>query len=167
MPRIAFDTLPGDARLWIFGVGGDLDAERESELLRAVDDFLESWRAHGHPLTCAREWRYGRFLLVGVDERTAPPSGCSIDAMVHRLKDLEARLGLSLVDHSRVWFRENDVVRRVSRPEFAALARDGRVGLDTTVFDATLTRVGELRSDRWEVPAKDAWHAKAFFASAT
>jgi len=167
MPRIAFNTLPDDARLWIFGVGGELTQEREYELLGAVDEFLESWKAHGHPLSCARDWRHGQFLLVGVDERTAPASGCSIDAMVHLLKDLEARLGLSLVDHSRVWYRENGRIERVSRPEFAALAREGRVGLDTAVFDATLTRVGELRSGRWEVPAREAWHARAFFGSTT
>jgi hypothetical protein len=128
-----------------------------------VDDFLEDWAAHGSPLDAARDWRHGRFLLVGVDERAAPPSGCSIDAMVRVLKGLEERLGVRLVDHSPVWYREGGEVRRVSRPEFLARARRGEVGLDTVVFDATLTRVGELRAGRWEVPAGEAWHARAFF----
>jgi len=163
VPRIPFDALPDDARLWIFGVGEALSPEKEALLLDDVDEFLASWNAHGRPLACARDWRHGRFLLVGVDERTAPPSGCSIDAIVHLLKDLEGRLGVSIVDNSRVWYRVDDEVRRASRPEFSSLARSGEVGLETRVFDGSLTRVGELRSNRWEIPAREAWHARAFF----
>jgi hypothetical protein len=163
VPRIPFKALPDDARLWIFGVGEPLPPEGEALLLEEVDAFLENWHAHGRPLACARDWRHGRFLLVGVDERTAPPSGCSIDAMVRVLKDLEGRLGVSIVDNSRVWYRADGEVRRASRPEFSSLASHGEVGLETPVFDGTLTRVGELRSNRWEVPAREAWHGAAFF----
>jgi hypothetical protein len=163
VPHIPFDALPDDARLWIFGVGEPLPPDGEALLLEQVDAFLANWNAHGHPLTCARDWRHERFLLVGVDERSAPPSGCSIDALVRVLKGLEERLGVTIVDNSRVWYRADGEVRRVSRPEFSSLASRGVVGLETPVFDGTLTRVGELRSNRWELPAREAWHATAFF----
>ena len=41
--------------------------------------------------------------------------------------------------------------------------RRARVGPDTTVFNNTLTSLGDVRAGRWEVPASDSWHARAFF----
>lgn len=163
MTRIPFSELPDDARLWVFGTDRALDEAEERRLLDAVDHFLENWKAHGRPLDAAREWRHGRFLLVAVDESTAPPSGCSIDSMVHLLKELEEDLGVTLVDNAPVWFRDGDGVRRASRADFLARAREGVVNLDTPVFDNTVMRVGSLREGEWERPARESWHAKAFF----
>ena len=86
-----------------------------------------------------------------MDERSVPPSGCSIDAMVHVLKGLEGRLDVTLVDNTPVWFQEGKEAKRVSRPEFSALAKSGAVGPETTVFDFSVTRVGDVREGRWEV----------------
>lgn len=166
VPRIEFHRLPDDARLWTFAASRPLSEPEERALLDEVDAFLEAWKAHGTPLTAAREWRDGRFLLVGVDERSAPPSGCSIDAMVRVLKDLEDRLDVTLVDHAPVWYRDGDEVRRASRSDFGRRAREGGVDLDTVVFDPTVTRVGDLREGRWERPAREGWHARAFFDTA-
>lgn len=163
MTRIPFSELPDDARLWVFGSDRTLSDAEERRLLEAVDRFLEAWNTHGKPLSAAREWRHDRFLLVGVDESTAPPSGCSIDSMVHLLQELEGDLGVTLVDNAPVWFREGDEVRRTSRADFLARAREGVVDLDTPVFDNTVTRVGGLRRGKWERPARESWHRKAFF----
>ena len=130
-----------------------------------VDEFLQGWKAHGSPLTAARDWRYGRLLLVAVDERSVPPSGCSIDAMVHVLKGLEGRLGVTLVDNAPVWFRSGGEPRRVTRPEFAALAKADEVGRHTAVFDFSVTCVADVREGRWEVAASETWMNRAFFSA--
>ena len=49
------------------------------------------------------------------------------------------------------------------RHRFSALAASGSVTLDTIVFDNTITRVGDVRSGRWERTVADAWHGRAFF----
>ena len=162
MPLVAFDALPPDARLWVFAADRPLSDAARERLLESVDGFLSQWKAHGHPLTVARELRYDRFLLVGVDEASAGATGCSIDAMVRTLGELERALAVQLLDHGPVLFRRGEAIERVARPEFAALARRGEVSPDTVVFNNTLTRVAELREGRWETPARGSWHAKAF-----
>ena len=158
-----FSKLPGDARLWVFGADRALDARERAALLDAVDGFLEQWKAHGDPLTAARDLREDRFLMVAVDEASIPASGCSIDAMVNVLKGLEGELGLGLVGHGAVYWRDRSgEVRRAERAEFRRLADAGEVDPDTVVFDTTLTRVGKL-SESWERPARAAWHRQAFF----
>jgi len=158
-----FRHLPDSARLWTFGVSRPLDSGEERELLAAVDGFLEEWKAHGHPLAAARDWRYGRFLLVAVDDRVTPPSGCSIDALVRTLKGLEEELGVEMVGAGPVWYREGGSegdIRRVSRSDFKAAADEGRVTAQTVVFDPTLTRLAELREGKWELPAERSWHGR-------
>ncbi len=162
MPLVAFDQMPSDARLWIFAADQPLDEPSRARLLDVVDGFLDGWRAHGLPLTAARDWRYDRFLLVAVDEAPAGASGCSIDEMVRRIEDLERAMGVVLLDHGPVLFRRHDRIERLARPEFAALARAGEVSPDTIVFNNTVTRVGQLRDGQWETPARASWHARAF-----
>jgi hypothetical protein len=149
--------------VWVFGTGRPLDSEETETLLKGVDSFLDGWKAHGSPLDAARDWRGGRFLLVAVDERTAPPSGCSIDALVQRLRDLEASLSVSLVDQHPVWYREGDDVVCVDRATFRARVADGGLGPDTVVFDNTVTRLAQVQAGEWERPARESWHGRAFF----
>ena len=164
MPRTDFARLPADARLWIFGAARALDAREREELLGLVDRFLDGWKAHGSPLTAARDFREERFLMVAVDEASVPPSGCSIDAMVNELKALGDRLGVGLVGSGDVFYRDRGgAVERAARAEFRRLAESGVVGPDTVVFDTTLTRTGRLADGSWELPARASWHRRAFF----
>lgn len=163
MPRIAFDELPGDARVWIFSAERTLSPSERERLLAEVDGFLDGWGAHATPLTAGRDLVYGQFLFVAVDQRAAGPSGCSIDALVRRMKALQDEIGVELVNHAPVLFRRGAAIARVPREAFAELAAAGQVGPGTTVFDNTLTSLGDVRAGRWEVPASDSWHARAFF----
>lgn len=160
MPRVLFGELPDDARVWVFGARDLLGVEEERSLLRHVDEYLAAWSAHGVPLTCARDWRDGRFLAIGVDQSTAGASGCSIDALFHILRDLERSLGTSLVGGGRVFYRDaRGEVQGVDRATFSVRSRSGEIGADTPVFDTTLTTAADYRA-RFERPASTSWHAQ-------
>ena len=163
MPRVTFDDLPPDARLWIFAAERPLSKAERVRVVQEVDAFIDRWAAHDTPLTTARDVRYDQFIFVAVDERAAGASGCSIDALVRRMKGLQAELGVELVNHSPVLYRDGVGVTRVSRERFADLAGSGEVSRQTVVFNNTVTTVGEVREGRWELPAADSWHGVAFF----
>ena len=163
MPRIAFDELPGDARVWIFSAARKLTEPERTRLLAEVDAFIDQWGAHAVPLTAGRNLVYDQFLFIAVDQRAAGPSGCSVDALVRQMKGLQQDIGVELVNHAPVLFRQGEAIARVPREAFAQLAEAGEVGLDTTVFNNTLTSLDDVRVGRWEVPAADSWHARAFF----
>ena len=159
MPVVSFGALPDDARVWVFGSSNVLSGEPERELLAAVDGHLGTWHAHGAPLTCARDWRDGRFLVIGVDQSTAGASGCSIDSLFHILQGIERSLGTSLVAGGRVFYRNPDgEVVAVDRPTFGARARAGLIDEETPVFDTSVTTAGDYRA-RFERPVKESWHA--------
>jgi hypothetical protein len=163
MPLVPFNELPSDSRLWIFAVERPLSAEEARRVLTETDTFINQWTAHGVPLMAGRELRHNQFVLVAVNERAAGVSGCSIDALVRRMQQLEQALGLELVNNGPVLYREGNAIARVSRDRFAELAASGTVGPNTRVFDNTLTRVGDLQAGKWEVKASESWHSRAFF----
>jgi hypothetical protein len=165
MPRISFDELPDHGRLWVFPASPDLTDSEAEACLTAVDEFLSTWSAHGAPLRSGRELIERRFLLVGVDVDAESPSGCSIDALVNRLRALGESLGVVLIDHASVWFRDGSAVRTVSRAEFRNLAAEGEVDAGVSVFDTTLTRVDQVRRGALERPASESWHGRAFFGA--
>lgn len=160
MPLVPFDSLPDDARLWVFGARAPLDDVDAPRLLGAVDGFLKTWKAHGEPLTCARDFRDEHFLLVAVDERASGASGCSIDGLFRLLKQAEEGVGTSLVGGGLVYFRSiAGLAVSCSRREFEHMSAMGDVDGETPVFDTTVTTMGEFRA-RFERPARASWHAE-------
>jgi hypothetical protein len=159
MPLVSFSSLPPDARVWVFAADRALAPAQAELLLAEVDAYLDQWRAHGQPLTVAREWRDDRFLTIAVDPTDAYASGCSIDGLFRSLRGLETRLGAALVGGGRVHFRdETGAIQTVTRDEFFRLGESGVVTRQTTVFDPTVATAGEWR-ERFETEAAHSWHA--------
>jgi len=158
MPKVDFSSLPDSARVWVYGADRELGEAGEKQLLSTVDSFLGEWKAHGTPLSSARDWCEGRFLTVAVDQEQAGASGCSIDGLFRNLKALEGSLGAQLVPSGLVYFRARDGhVRAVTRDEFSEAAERGEIDDDTEVFDPSVTSLGEWRG-RFKSRAEDSWH---------
>ena len=159
MPLVRIEDLPDSSRAWVFGSDRALDPSAEDLLFREVDRFLSQWNAHGAPLRVGRDWKYGRFLTVAVDQSTAGASGCSIDGLFRALKSLESKLGASLVTSGLVYYRDaKGEIQAVDRDRFAALGAEGKIKPDTRVFDPTVITLGEWRA-RFELPVEKSWHA--------
>jgi len=159
MPLIEFEALPNHARAWVFCANKTIEAPASNILLREVDGFLSRWNAHGAPLTVGRDWKYGRFLTVAVDQSTAGASGCSIDGLFRSLKALEPKLGASLLTSGLVFYRDADgSIRSVDRDTFTSLGAEGKIQPGTHVFDPSVTTLGEWRA-RFELEAAQSWHS--------
>ena len=157
MPVVPFETLPDSSRVWVFGADTSITNEGATALLDEVDRYLADWKAHGEPLTVAREWRDGRFLVVAVDQGTAGATGCSIDGLFRVLQGIEKKVGSSLVGGGRVFYRDDHAaVQAVQRAGVDALVKSGAITKDTVVFDTTLTDLGTWRAC-FERRAKDSW----------
>lgn len=166
MPHVAFETLPPNARVWVFGAGDVLDETHGKQLLSIVDEYLSQWRAHGVPLECSRDFRDNRFLAVGVDEAATGASGCSIDGLFRTLTAMQSLLGTSLVGGGVFFYRDTTgIVQCVDRNRFRELVTEGVVTLDTHVFDLTVDTVGRWR-ESFEKRAGDSWHRRLVVGAA-
>ena len=161
MALVPFETLPDSSRVWVFGSDRPLSEDATAKLMTAVEGYLADWKAHGEPLTAAYEWRFGRLLVIGVDQRSAGASGCSIDGLFRVLQQLEPQLeGARLVGGGRVFYRDNHgEVQSVERHELKALRDSGAITNNSVVFDTSLTDLGSLR-EGFERPARKSWVSK-------
>jgi hypothetical protein len=142
----------------MFAASVPITGDRATLLLNAVDEWMAEWKAHGEPLTCARDWRDDHFLAIGVDQSTAGASGCSIDALFRVFQELQGSLGTSLVGGGRVFYRSREgKIEAVTRRDFESRAAAGDVDAATVVFDTSVTTAGDYRT-RFENRAEDTWH---------
>jgi len=157
MPTIAFDSLPDTARVWVFAADRPVRGAAAERLLGEVDRYLAGWKAHGFPLTVAREWKDDHFLVVAVDQRDAHASGCSIDGLFRTLQALQPAIGAQLVGGGRVYYRGRDgTAQSVARAELRGRIAAGEIGATTPVFDTSITSMADWRA-HFERPAAETW----------
>lgn len=158
---VAFDQLPPESRVWIYQASRPLAAAEIMSALPGLARFAEEWTSHGRTLHASAEFLHQQFLVVGLDEGIAGASGCSIDASVRFVAQLEQQLGVELLEKSRLAFLQAGTVRLLKRTELPAAVADGTLEPGTFYFDNTLGTKGELDT-RWPRPAGDTWLARYF-----
>lgn len=156
-----FAAFPDSASLWVYPFAQRLDAAATQTVRGALDPFLEQWNSHGAEVRGAYALQDDRFVLLAARPETTV-SGCSIDSSVRIFKDLKTYAKLDGLAKSLVYYRGAAGVEAVSRSAFQALIDAGSVGPDTRVFDPGIQSLGELRAGRFELPLREAWHARAF-----
>jgi len=161
MPLSAMESLPSGARLWVFGCNRDLSPRDRARLTDQLAPFIERWTAHDVDLTAGFSVSEDRFVLVAVDESAVSASGCSVDALLRQLAEIERALGIGLLDGRPIWYRdESGRIISCDRDEFRRLAGDGAIDARTKVFDLTIERLGDWRSGHLEREAAESWHGR-------
>jgi len=154
---VPFDELADDARIWIYQANRSLSDSEEQEIIIAIKNFLKQWTSHGNDLKAGFELKYKRFIVIGLDAQTQA-SGCSIDASVHFIQELEQRYQISLLDRMNVSFKQGAYVAYKPLKDFKAMAKSKSVSKNTIVFNNLVANKAEYL-DHWEVPAAESWHS--------
>ncbi len=158
---VSFDQLPPSARVWIYQASRPLTSQEIVGVLPTLARFAEEWTSHGKALLASAEFLHQHFLVVGLDEGVAGASGCSIDASVRFVAQLEQVLGVELLDKSRMAFLQGGEVLLLKRNDLKTAVAEGTLTPDTFYFDNTLATKGEL-DNNWPRPAGETWLARYF-----
>jgi len=160
---VAFDHLPPRARVWIYQASRPLTEIEIMALLPRLAAFAEEWTSHGRQLAASAQLLHQQFLVIGLDEQVAGASGCSIDASVRFVQELEQHLGVQLLEKSRMAFLTNGELRLLTRRELRDAIATGQVQPDTLYFNNTVNTKAQL-DDQWPAPAGQTWLASYFTA---
>ncbi len=154
---VNFNDLADDARIWIYQSNRSLTDQEQEEIKADLKIFLEQWTAHGKDLKAGFELKYKRFIIIGLDAQTQA-SGCSIDASVHFIQDLEKKYEIDLLDRMNVSFKQGDFITYKTLKDFKIMAKNKSVSKNTVVFNNLVATKAEY-SEYWEVPASESWHS--------
>ncbi len=153
---IDFDQLQNDARIWIYQSDRALTDQECQQSFEALKEFIDNWNAHGSELKASVQLAYNRFIVIGLEEAHHLPSGCSIDASVGVIRNLEAALGNSFFDRLNLLVKTSDSVESKSLKEVKSLIKSETLPPDTLVFDNTITTKLEMQQ-QWPKEVGNTW----------
>lgn len=158
---IPFEEMPKNSRIWIYQADRKLSDADVAEIEIVVKDFVEQWVAHSTPLKASYKIVYNRFIVLAVDQDYHPASGCSIDASVRMILDLQAKYGVDLLDKMNVTFKSGEFIAHKSLIDFKKMAKEKAVNANTIVFNNLVNTIEEFE-EYWEVSAAESWHSRFF-----
>jgi beta-galactosidase beta subunit len=158
---VPFESLPPESRIWIYQSNRKFTDAEMNEIEPATQAFIEEWSAHGTGLEASYLLKYNRFIIFAVNPENRAATGCSIDASVRFIQELEQKYQVDLLDKMNVTFRLGEHVAHKPLIEFKKMAKDKAVSGNTIVFNNLVNTIEEW-NDSWEVPAADSWHSRFF-----
>ncbi len=158
---IPFEDLPGNSRIWIYQSSRKFSDEEVAEIEKDLTEFLDNWSAHGAALEASFTIRYNRFIILAANQEVQANTGCSIDASVAFIQNLEQKYEVDLLDKMNVAFKQGEFITYKTLLEFKKLAKEKSVSGNTIVFNNLVNTIEEW-NESWEVPANESWHSRFF-----
>lgn len=158
---VPFEELPKSSRIWIYQSNRKLTEEEVATANEMLKTFVDQWAAHSTPLKASYMTKYSRFIILAVDQEYHSASGCSIDASVRIIQELEQKFGVDLLDKMNVTYKTGEFIAHKSLIDFKKMAKEKAVNANTIVFNNLVNTIEEFE-DFWEVPAGESWHSRFF-----
>ena len=145
-----------DYRVIIYPASRSFTSKESKVITEKLYDFLATWAAHGKPLSSSFKIEKNQFIIVCVDEEIEAASGCSIDALVQIMREIDAEFQLGLFDRMKASFVENGEVKTLKLQDFKKGLREGEISSDIEVFDFSKNTYVAFLSD-FLLPLKRSW----------
>ena len=156
---VDFKTLPETSRVWIYQANRSFTEAELEDIKSRLDIFIENWTAHGSDLQAGYVIKYKRFIVLGLNQSLNMAPGCTIDASVHFIQQLEKDYNVDLMDKMNVSYKQGAFVAHKTLSDFRKMAKDKAVSKKTIVFNNLVSTIAEF-NENWEVPASESWHAR-------
>ncbi|MEL7268240.1 MAG: ABC transporter ATPase [Bacteroidota bacterium] len=156
---VDFEALPDESRVWIYQSNRSFTDAEITEIKEGLAQFLTQWTAHGSQLNAGFTIRYKRFIVIALDQSHTGASGCSIDASVHFIQEIERNYDVVLLDRMNVSYKQGEYIAYKTLQDFKKMAKDRAISKNTIVFNNLVTDKLEF-TEHWEVPASESWHSR-------
>ena len=151
--------MPDTARVWIYQSTRPFTETEAVVLTSQINGFVGEWTAHRKTLLATGTLFYNQFIVLSVDESLNDASGCSIDASVYFIKDIENQYNVQLFERMNFAYLDGETVKTAPSTVFSQLYTEGSLSDDTLVFDNLVNTVGALKT-AWLKPLKSSWHRR-------
>ena len=156
---VDFEALPEESRVWIYQANRSFTEEEILEINAKIETFIKAWTAHGKDLQAGYKFVYKRFIVIALNQNLNSATGCSIDASVHFIQELEKAYNVDLMDKMNVSFKQGEFIAYKPLVDFKTMAKNKSVSKNTIVFNNLVSNIAEFK-ENWEVPASESWHSR-------
>ncbi len=156
---VDFNEMAASSRVWVYQAVRRFSEQEADYISSELSGFLSNWQAHGQDLRASFLIKYNQFIVIAVDEGANMATGCSIDASVHLIQQLEKELHLELMNKMLISYRDESEITTISMQEFKEYVAEQKVNAETIVFNNLVNSKAAFDSD-WEIAASRSWHAR-------
>jgi hypothetical protein len=156
------DIIPNnfsdDSRIWIYLCNRQFTLNETLQIDELLQDFTSAWKSHGADVKGFGKIFFGQFIILMADESATGVSGCSTDASVRLIKNIELDYNINLFDRQTLAFIVNERIQLYPLSNLKSILKNDLISADTLYFNNTIETKKELLS-HWIVPIKDSWLA--------
>ncbi len=156
---VDFNTLPEESRVWIYQANRSFSEDERNEIETKLKHFITDWTAHGKDLQAGFKLVYKRFIVIALNQNANIATGCSIDASVRFIQQLEQDYNVDLMDKMNVSYKQGEFIAYKPLVDFKKMAKQKAISKNTIVFNNLVTNIAEF-NENWEVPASESWHSR-------
>lgn len=158
---VEFDQLDETARIWIYQSDRKLTEEEQQLIQNTGEAFITQWTAHGKGLKGSIRLFYDRFLVLAVDENFNQASGCSIDASVYFIKELENQFSINFFDRTKIAFLHDGEIFIEDMLQLKEKIQNGHINGHHKTFNNHITTKAEMNHS-WITSVEESWLKRYF-----
>jgi hypothetical protein len=158
---VPYQSLPDHARVWIYQSSRKFSTQEQEEISTMSKAFVNQWTRHGENVHGSFTLLHEQFLIIAVDQSFVEVSGCSIDASVKLIQEIQKHYDVDMLNKLAIAYKDKEEIKVVSILEFTQLVKLGTIHKETIVFNNMVDSKNDVET-LWEIPASQSWHTRFF-----
>ena len=122
----------------MYGANRALTTDEVATIDQMLSDFCAEWSAHGTKLDCGYSILHNQLIILGVDEKSAAASGCSIDSSVQIFRDIDSKYDLDLFNRLRSYHVVSERLEGLTSAEIKSKVAGHDLDANSTFIDMLL-----------------------------
>mgnify|MGYP001437659125 CR=1 FL=1 len=152
--------LDPNSRIWIFSSTNTLSELEKKHINKEFFKFQLSWKAHGKKIESNSYIIKSHFIFIIVNNNFASPTGCSIDKLYNKIKEIGNELNLNFLSADQIPFKRNNLSKKIEFLKFIKFKnyiKNNHLNDECIIYDNSINILSQL--DGWELTLKD-WKLK-------
>ena len=148
-----------NSKVWIFQSIDYLNESHVSFIYKKISEFIKSWNSHGKNLKGDVIILKSHFIFVIIDGDLNEASGCSIDKLFKKIKDVGENLEKDFLNRNFIGFKynlkEKSKINFLLIQDFKKKVINNFFSEDIVIFDNSISKLNQLQNwclnlDRWK-----------------
>jgi hypothetical protein len=159
------ENFNDNAKVWVYQATRMLGIAEALQADDILQNFVSNWQSHGNAVKGFANIFFGRFIVLMADETQATVSGCSTDASVRVIKQLEETFNISLFNRQQLAFIVKDKIELLPLSQLDYAINNGFIQAHTLYFNNLVNTKADFLNN-WIIPANKSWLGKKFALNA-
>ena len=158
----AIKSFNPNSKLWIFQSLDFLDKEEIIFISKSIEQFIPSWNSHGKEIKSTSFIIQSHFIFVVVDSNFSQASGCSIDSLFIKIKEIGNSLNKDLLKRNFIAFQpsSSERINFLSLSDFKKYIKTNMLSSDFIIFDNSISVLKDFKN--WKMNIRD-WKLKFLY----